>query len=631
MSILPPKQKLVVMISLSFASAFMLFIYTPLDIYLHNPTDFVVGWKFLLPPLAGLFVLCFFAVISLLLLIWHRKTKTGVILLTLCGGLVLILRFVLQMFPQIYIYMLAAIVFVMVIWVLMTKFIKEDAFNIIALALWGILTAAYIQTLFLNGSMVMITGQQTGYSELSIDNIINMLIWVVILLLPLCLFVFFKIRKKVFHFEKALILTVIIMIGMQSAGLISTAATTDLPPGYEEGTVMYKSYEATSNFNADENILVYILDRMDVLYMNETLERYPHLRDYLDGFTHYENNITEYWDTFPSVTSMLTHYYYIDGQTYEEYWAEAWARRNFMDVLRENGFTTNLYLDFSSTYGSLSQLHDRADNLVPHDKVELNIRGLTSTASRLSLGRLSPYLLKNLWLGPVVPNFGINFIHLPEWVQQPVIGIHADLKFYEYIKQAEYIVNSEKSVFTIMHLNGAHVSGFRNDPSSYGLHYDDETASIQFGGDVIDSTRVTLEILNIHFNKMKEIGVYGNSTIIMLADHGFGRVAGETASLLIKPAGSTGPLQADRSAELSHKYFGAGILDAANIPNDEFGISYFDIIGGSEPPVRLFYSLDHWFPAWIEFGTSAALTLYGIYEVTGDASIPENWNFIPTE
>jgi hypothetical protein len=117
----------------------------------------------------------------------------------------------------------------------------------------------------------------------------------------------------------------------------------------------------------------------------------------------------------------------------------------------------------------------------------------------------------------------------------------------------------------------------------------------------------------------------------MLADHGFGRVAGETASLLIKPAGSTGPLLVDRNAELSHKYFGAGILDTANISHAEFGISYFDIINGMDPPVRIMYGLYHWFPRFLELGSTASLTTYGIYEVAGDANIPENWTFIPVD
>jgi len=627
-SILPPKWKLATMLSVSFASAFTLFFYTPFDIYLHNPSDFIIGWKFLLPLLLAFFLVCFLAILILLLLVWHRKIMIGVILLATCGLFMLIGRFAFMMFTLSYIYMLAAVAVLAAVWVLMIKILKENAFDVVVLLISGILIAAYIQTLFLNGNMIMIKNEQTEYSLLTVDNIINLLIWSVITLLPLCIFILLKIKKKVFRVDKVLTFSMVIILGMQSVGLVITAATTDIPEGYDEGQVIYKSYEATSNLSNEKNILVFILDRMDVAYMREALERYPHLKDYLDGFTHYENNITEYWDTFPSVTSMLTHNYYKPGQTYTEYWEESWAQYSFIDNLKENGFTTNMFLDYSSTYGSHSQLQNRADNLIAHDKVEVNFSGFTSTISRLSLGRLSPYLLKDLWLPMIAPNFGNSLFHYPVWVQQPVIGIHSDLLFHGYIQQAEFTASSDKSVFTIMHLNGAHVSGDKADTTSYGLHFDDISGSILFGGDVIDSTRVTLEILNGYFEKLKGIGVYDLSTIILLADHGYERVPGETASLLIKPVGCSGVMQIDTETELSHKYFGASVLDAAGLPYGEFGISYFDLIDGMMPSARILYSLDHWFPAWTSFGTSAILELYGYYEVSGDANVPDNWVYI---
>ena len=52
------KWKIVSILSISFTSAFTLLFYTPLDMYLHNPLDFIVGWRFLLPPLFLLFLLC---------------------------------------------------------------------------------------------------------------------------------------------------------------------------------------------------------------------------------------------------------------------------------------------------------------------------------------------------------------------------------------------------------------------------------------------------------------------------------------------------------------------------------------------------------------------------------------------
>ena len=127
-------------------------------------------------------------------------------------------------------------------------------------------------------------------------------------------------------------------------------------------------------------------------------------------------------------------------------------------------------------------------------------------------------------------------------------------------------------------------------------------------------------MLNVYFDKMKEIGVYDNSTIILLGDHGI--VTKAATGLLIKPRGSTGSLKTDAVAELSNKYLGAGILEAAGIPHSGLGLSYFDIINGAPPPERKVYYQTYWFA---ERNESEIVTLQGTYEIPSDANDFDNW------
>jgi len=216
------------------------------------------------------------------------------------------------------------------------------------------------------------------------------------------------------------------------------------------------------------------------------------------------------------------------------------------------------------------------------------------------------------------------------WAQQPIIGIKSDLKFNSYIHQADFTADSEKSVFTFMHLNGAHAHGSREDPASYGVQFNDESGNIYPGGTRLDTARVCFEILFYYFNKMKELGVYNNSTIILIADHGSDSNLGETASLIIKPSNSTGLLKRENITELSHKYFSASILSIAGLPYDEHGLSYFDLVDETTPPVRILYGYNNWFDQWAFWGSTSSLVLYGHYEINGDASNPDNWRFIPS-
>jgi len=97
---------------------------------------------------------------------------------------------------------------------------------------------------------------------------------------------------------------------------------------------------------------------------------------------------------------------------------------------------------------------------------------------------------------------------------------------------------------------------------------------------------------------------------------------------MIKPAGSTGELLFDTETELSSKYFAASILDAAGIRHEDLSLSYFDIINGTPPPLRIVYGLEHWWSAWVDHGLSGTLKYKGVYEISGDANNGENWRFV---
>ena len=608
-SIIPEKWKLAAILSISFTSAFMILMYSPLDIYLRNPTAFVVSWRIILPPLVIACLLVFMLLSIILFVLSRNNAIPGLVLFLLCGLIAFVLCFIFNIYPTGLMYIGFAFVAVAVLWFIFTKFLKEKASDVILLILWGVLIGGYIQILFLNNEMTAITGAAPEYSAITPSRLANLIIWAVIALLPLGLWVFLQAKKREYKYEKILVFSVLIISGMQISGLVSTAAAADLPKGYDEDEPKYISYEATLSLSPEENILVFIVDFLDVTFMRGALERYPFIRESLDGFTHYENNLAEYFhNTLPSVTSMLTQHYYIEGQTIGEYWEEAWKQHSYIDTLRENGFTTNLYIDYLTTYGSLNDIRDKTDNLKDIKGIQINTSRFFAPVLRMSFGRLSPYLLKNFFLAPVTPSFGndiFNFIVPDIRSAQPlIISAESDAIFHNFIRQNEMYSDNSRKVFTFMHLNGAH----SEEDHLYGV-------------------RKSFMVLIDYFNKMKEIGVYDNSTIIILGDHGYTGVP-ELTSLLVKPKDSRGDLLTDDYFELSHRYFPASVLDFAGISCDESYISYFDIIGGAAPPVRTVYELSKWWQAWDASEALGTMFYINIYEVSGDASDILNWRNI---
>jgi len=239
--------------------------------------------------------------------------------------------------------------------------------------------------------------------------------------------------------------------------------------------------------------------------------------------------------------------------------------------------------------------------------------------------------MKNTWISALGPDFSRSFFYLDaDWDDAtfiPVVSRYSDMRFYRFIKDAKFSADREESFFMFMHLNGPHSSGDINDPGSWGFHYDEESGTMRYGGGQTDIVHACFEMLNLYFTKMDEIGVYDNSTIIIVGDHGLRWRIPEATALMIKPKGSTGELTTDDITELSTKYFPSSILDAAGLPRDESGISYFDIINGllPAPPERFIYvkGLNSTTPNGRIYGD------YGVWEIVDDANQVENWTFVP--
>ena len=615
---LPPKTKLLASLALSFAVSFIFFLFAPFDSYLHSPHAFVVGWKFLLPQFI-IFTFISFIVLTVVLIMLMQKNALFVVstVIILCVAPVAFARFVLlQLTPRNYSHLIFFCFIVIALCLLLKVLFKDKAADAALLLMWGILIASYMQLLFLNGDMSPVVSFAIVFTMSASRVVINSVIWVIIAFSPLILWLVFTFRKRAYNYEKAVLFTALLFVGMQIAGLVSTAITTDLPPGFEDGTPQYLSYSPVVELGRDSNIIVFVLEYLDVRYMEEVLEQAPEIYDQLDGFTFYTNNVSEYNGTFPQITKMLTWHDYTHGLHVSEYWKEAWEQHGLVDILKENGYTANLIIDRGSTYGSAEQIMYRADNIRVADGIKYTPVSTAMYMSYISLGRIAPYTMKDIFLRNMQSDFAnaLYTLGVPDAPDSVVISKETDLFLYEYIQRNNVVAIDGAKVFNFIHLNSAHHTN--------SLRYNSVTGTIVEGGSNIDSKRANFEILNIYFTQMRAAGVYDNSTIIVIGDHGIvfrGESDGVgpevTTGLFIKPPGAAGRMERNADAELSHVNFAASILESAGIPHENMGFSYFDIINNNVPQVRFFNDY-----AWGARGNA--------YEITGDASDYENWRLI---
>ena len=506
----------------------------------------------------------------------------------------------------------------------------KKAIHIVICELFGLLAASYIQMIAMNDGMNVLLDETVSASDSVSRNVINLLAYLFISQIPLIVYIIReKARdgselKRELSFAKGRMIACIsaVIFLMQAAGFGIYYGMLNIKDD-EYQYRSYLSYEPMMNLSKEGNIVVFLTDRFEGTWTDELLDTYPELKTIFADFTLYQNNLSNWSNTFPSVPEMLTMKAY-DGSSFRQYREEAWSGNTLIDILKNNGYNVNLALDHTTTYNGYTDIADKCDNMVLMDSdFDINCfgkGGVVSSFTCLSMAKLMPYCLKDHFL--TTDNISYDYSDLPDRIS-PNVTSRSDYKFYQYVSDNNMTAASDKKVFEFIHLNFAHSI----DENVAALSNDDSDNS-DFG----KTLRGEFSIIETYLTKMKEAGCYDNSTIIFVADHGrrpeevedgSGFVLEDvvTSTLMIKPAGYTGEtLTTDTVSVLSNQYFAASVMEYAGIDHSEYGLSYNDVIENSLDEDRYMQCVK-----WLSWNQ---MQLCGKYKVEGDARNFDNWELL---
>jgi hypothetical protein len=96
------KIKIAAIVAVSFALSFTVFFFTPIDLYLNNPADFVVDWRYLVPPMLVVALVVTFTLSTMLVFLWQRKDNFCLAAIAICGLALTFARYSYGSFSVIY-------------------------------------------------------------------------------------------------------------------------------------------------------------------------------------------------------------------------------------------------------------------------------------------------------------------------------------------------------------------------------------------------------------------------------------------------------------------------------------------------------------------------------------------------
>ena len=387
-------------------------------------------------------------------------------------------------------------------------FTKGKLHDIITDIIMGLSLAFYFQGNFLQMSAGSLDGgiYSAGIGEI----IINLLIWIILAAVPFAARRFMRPRADtvplfvfclIFVMGAVSDVTMMLNITAQDdTGILADALTGNMPD-------MFLSSQEEFSMSEDHNFVIIIADEYDSFAFDDSLANYPDSAEELKDFTYYRDTLGMYGYSDPAIDNIFS------GKLRED----TEYSRQFFETLKANDYHIELYSDIGIFPDEIYR--DFAVNYFSYDVQLSDILRIDSCVYRLSYFKYMPVILKPAFFmtsGDVTKNLSSNLTYYPD-----------NLSFYNSIPDSAE--KKSGNTFKFIYLYGLH------DPRNI-------TKDLERAPDWSISPEEQAVAVNKIMSKyvlfLKNNGVYDNSDIIILADHGVkSHDKGRFPLLLIKRAG----------------------------------------------------------------------------------------------
>ena len=389
------------------------------------------------------------------------------------------------------------------------------------------------------GDYGVLNGQDIDWSGHAWRNWYELILWVAV---PAVLLIF---ARKIFS---TAVFASQVLIALQVVLLVYTAAQAD-----PEARAKWEGApEAIFELSSKQNVFHFVLDgfQSDAFHDILKAERAEIDRQY-SGFTFFKNHLGAFPTTIVSIPAMLTGSVYRNQEPMRRFIAREFKRASIFRVMRDQGYQVDAVSGLTYDKPSTTNYYRLPTPYVTYDAY---VRFAGWQLADLALFRHSPHVLKP-W---VYNNQG--------WRLQTKFGQSADTPGRRYMPVngqaflADYTarmrVGHDHPAYKYLHI------GIPHWPVSVNADCEYIGARSLRRPNYTDQARCGLRRVGAFLDKLRELGLYDSSLIVISSDHGvalppqgfkgdrdvFGgplsEIAGSALALLVvKPPQATGPVR----------------------------------------------------------------------------------------
>ncbi len=419
---------------------------------------------------------------------------------------------------------LAAIVVLLVVVLLLS--LSRTAGRIAVAVILALAVLAWLQGNILVWDYGVLDGREIDWSALARHGVVDVLVWTGVLAFAIA-------GSRLVHRASRWVGLALVVVQLASVGQLWLKMPKDTGFKQQESAA-----ETLFQFSDHVNVVVLVIDTFQSDFFPDILRQHPDLEAAFDGFTYFRDALTGSDGTIVSVPIMLTANSYDNSVPYLEYVKTSFLGNSLPKTLREYGFAVDLFpllgytvtTDFSGLPFGGKRLRDwRA---FAREQAFLG---------DLALFRSAPQPLKRLiynrqhWLVAVL---------LEDWFDRrdaggaprDVAGGSAEastLKYANELENMQILVNKNRDprfimnmigqsevmrgqdAFKFIHLKGLHLPLIMNEDLDYEEMEPYRDNMLRQGAGMLKIAATFLE-------RLERLGVYDDSLIFIVGDHGSG-------------------------------------------------------------------------------------------------------------
>lgn len=502
--------------------------------------------------------------------------------------------------------------------------LRKRVFDAVYAVLLWLTLMLFIQGNYLNVGVSSLAGDGVGDENPSaVPYVINTVVWILVgIATVLLLLRFLQTHRETVR--TVIVVAMIAVIGMQAVTFLVLSLTTDVWTAnntdgiYPTEKKQILTYENMDRVSANKNVIYFVVDRFDAIYYEDYgLVKCPELFEELDGFTYFDDMVSMYPRTFPSVPYMLTGIEHDFHDARLDYFRESYTQSPFLKELKKHNYRINIYTDDYYSYDDASHMSEYISNSSGTTSYVITDTHLLSVDMlRLSLFRYLPMAAKS-WTGDIsTPSFE-KYVEY----QTAYPDYTTDMKdAYEFLRDHPLTTFSDANNFTFIHVSGCHM------PNLYDENFDE--VSVEDRNDPVVALKQSFAIINLYLRQLKELGLYEDATIVIAGDHANIRRDSEfrgpfTTALFFKESGAAGTPMQTNSAPVAQGDILPTILASEGIePSQSFGKTLFDYREGDER------ERTHVFQRRQEQVDGPAIYEVIVFRITGSSRELENWEVV---